>query len=52
MLRVDIEKWGEAKNKEMCSLMKHVADSHIDYHQKVSSMQCESNYMATLMVGT
>ncbi len=38
MLRVDIEKWGEAKDREMCSLMTNFADSHITYHQKVSMM--------------
>ena len=35
MLRVDIEKWGASKDREMCSLMKHLGDSHITYHQKV-----------------
>ena len=34
-LRVDIEKWHEATNKEMSHLMRDVADNHIEYHQKV-----------------
>ena len=34
-LRVDIEKWREAKNREMGQLMQTFADNHITYHQKV-----------------
>lgn len=34
-LRVDLEKWHEATNKEMSQLMREVADNHIGYHQKV-----------------
>lgn len=33
-LRVDIEKWHEAKNREISSLMRQVADHHVDYHEK------------------
>jgi len=33
-LRVDLEKWHEATNKEMSQLMREVADNHIGYHQK------------------
>ena len=36
MLRVDIEKWGDSKDREVCSLMNEVAKDHITYHQKVS----------------
>jgi len=36
MLRVDIEKWGGSKDREVATLMKNVANDHIDYHQKVS----------------
>lgn len=36
-LRVDIDKWKEAKDREMNKLMKKVADNHIDFHQKVST---------------
>ena len=35
MLRVDIEKWREAKNVEMRRLMVQSADDHVQYHQKV-----------------
>ena len=35
-LRVDVEKWHEAKNKEVCQIMRQAADNHIDYHQKVT----------------
>ena len=34
-LRVDIEKWKEAKNKELGKVMSVFADNHIAYHQKV-----------------
>ena len=36
-LRVDIDKWKEAKDKEVSSLMRKVSDDHINFHQKVSS---------------
>ena len=35
-LRVDIEKWHEAKNREVSKLMRQVSDNHVNYHQKVS----------------
>lgn len=34
-LRVDIEKWHEAKNKEICQFMRQFATNHMEYHQKV-----------------
>ena len=34
-LRVDIEKWKEAKNKELGKVMSVFADNHIAYHQRV-----------------
>ena len=34
-LRVDIEKWKEAKNKELGKVMSVFADNHIAYNQKV-----------------
>lgn len=34
-LRVDIEKWHEAKNKEVCQFMRQFATNHREYHQKV-----------------
>lgn len=34
-LRVDVEKWKEAKDKEMAELMTTFADNHINYHTKV-----------------
>ena len=34
-LRVDIEKWREAKDIELGVVMRRVADGHIKYHQKV-----------------
>lgn len=34
-LRVDVEKWREAKDKEMAKLMTTFADNHINYHRKV-----------------
>lgn len=34
-LRVDMEKWHEAKNKEVCQFMRQFASNHVDYHQKV-----------------
>lgn len=34
-LRVDIENWHEATNREMSQLMRGVADNHVEYHQKV-----------------
>ncbi len=34
-LRVDIEKWKEAKDQEISNLCCTFADNHIDYHQKV-----------------
>lgn len=36
-LRVDIDKWKEAKDREVVSLMRKVADDHINFHQKVSA---------------
>ncbi|CAI8023502.1 Sorting nexin-30 [Geodia barretti] len=33
-LRVDVEKWHEAKNKEVCQFMRQFASNHVDYHQK------------------
>lgn len=36
-LRVDMEKWHEAKNKEVCQFMRQFASNHVDYHQKVQS---------------
>ena len=35
-LRVDIDKWKEAKDREINSLMRKVADDHINFHQQVS----------------
>lgn len=42
-LRVDLEKWHEATNKEMSQLMREVADNHIGYHQKVcgGALRCD-----------
>lgn len=42
-LRVDLEKWHEATNKEMSQLMREVADNHIGYHQKVCgvALRCD-----------
>lgn len=42
-LRVDLEKWHEAANKEMSQLMREVADNHIGYHQKVcgGALRCD-----------
>ena len=37
-LRVDIEKWQEAKDQEMASLCSTFADNHINYHQKVCTL--------------
>ena len=34
-LRVDVEKWHEAKNKEVCQFMRQFANNHMEYHQKV-----------------
>lgn len=34
-LRVDVEKWHEAKNKEVCQFMRQFAINHMEYHQKV-----------------
>ena len=34
-LRVDVEKWHGAKNKEVCQLMRQFATNHMEYHQKV-----------------
>lgn len=34
-LRVDMEKWHEAKNKEVCQIMRQFATNHREYHQKV-----------------
>ena len=34
-LRVDVENWHEAKNKEVCQFMRQFASNHVDYHQKV-----------------
>lgn len=39
-LRVDVEKWHEATNKEMSQLMREVADNHVEYHQKVCVCMC------------
>ena len=39
-LRVDVEKWHEATNKEMSQLMREVADNHVEYHQKVGVCVC------------
>jgi hypothetical protein len=33
-LRVDVEKWHEAKNKEVCQFMRQFATNHMEYHQK------------------
>jgi sorting nexin-1/2 len=33
-LRVDVEQWHEAKNKEVCHFMRQFASNHVDYHQK------------------
>ena len=33
---MDTEKWHEAKDREMASLMKKFADNHIEFHKKVS----------------
>ena len=35
-LRVDIEKWKEAKDHEMSELCTTFADNHISYHKRVS----------------
>ena len=34
-LRVDIDKWKEAKDREINRLMRKVSDDHINFHQKV-----------------
>ena len=39
-LRVDVEKWHEAKNKEVCQLMRQFANNHVEYHQKVWHSGC------------
>ena len=43
-LRVDVEKWHEAKNKEVCQFMRQFASNHVDYHQKVCT--CIGNHWA------
>lgn len=35
-LRVDIEKWHEAKNIQWSAVMREWAGHHVNYHQKVS----------------
>ena len=35
-LRVDIEKWTEAKDRELGELMTHWASNNISYHNKVT----------------
>ena len=37
-LRVDIEKWTDAKDQEVSDLCCTFADNHIDYHQKVEKL--------------
>ena len=37
-LRVDIDKWKEAKDRELSALMRKVADDHINFHQKVTAL--------------
>ena len=34
-LRVDIEKWTDAKDRELRDMMTHWASNHINYHSKV-----------------
>jgi hypothetical protein len=34
-LRVDVEKWKEAKDEEMVKLMTTFSNNHISYHNKV-----------------
>ncbi len=34
-LRVDIEKWSDAKDKELKDIMTHWAQNHVDFHNKV-----------------
>ena len=48
-LRVDIDKWKEAKDREVSSLMRKVADDHINFHQKVSASD-SSCYASRLRV--
>ena len=35
-LRVDIEKWHEAKDVQWSAVMRNWAGNHVNYHQKVS----------------
>ena len=34
-LRVDIEKWTDAKDRELRDMMTHWAGNHVNYHNKV-----------------
>ncbi len=42
-LRVDIEKWKDAKDGEIASLMTTFADNHINHHRKVGMQWTPSN---------
>ena len=39
-LRVDIEKWKEAKDVELKSIFVNWADNQIQYHERVSNILC------------
>lgn len=49
-LRVDIEKWHEAKNKEVCQFMRQFATNHREYHQKVGDKMGEFQWGFELSV--
>ena len=48
-LRVDVEKWHGAKNKEVCQLMRQFATNHMEYHQKVHTTYTHHTHCLTAL---